>query len=223
MSHPRADFLPAFIVIAVLAVAPIFAADHPESLERQEKSAKALLAKGQWAAAEKEYRALVAAKERTVGNEHRDTLESRMNLAAALLGQRKNAEAREEFRAVTEIEDRAGGAEKQTPFHNLKLLGAAVATLGKHAEIEKEYRTVLAIQERLHGAEHETVFFACRVLAECLEDQCNLKEALPLAQRAERGYLKTHGAKDHHAIAATDLRDRIEAKFKKQQPEAPGK
>ena len=223
MSPRRADFLPAFILIVVLAVAPIFAADQPESLEQQEKSAKALLAKGQWAAAEKQYRAIVATKERTLGKEHRDTLESQMNLAAALLGQRKNAEAREEFRAVTEIEDRPGGAEKQTSFPNLKLLGAAVATLGKHAEVEKEYRTVLAIQERLHGAEHETVFFACRVLAECLEDQGNLKEALPLSQRAERGYLKIQGAKDHHAIVATDVRERIEAKLKKQQPEAPAK
>ena len=61
---------------------------------------------GQFAEAEKEYRAVLAIRERLLGPEHPDTLTSRNNLACVLEAQGNHAEAEKEDRRLLAIRRR---------------------------------------------------------------------------------------------------------------------
>lgn len=149
MSPWRVKFLSAVILLAALAVGPIFGADQAGSLERQRESAAALMRWQKWAKAEKECRALIATEERLLGAEHPDIWASRRELAWALTHQGKHAEAVNEHRVLIAAKERVFGAEHLETATSRWWLADALHHQGKDAQAEKEYRTLIAIQERV--------------------------------------------------------------------------
>jgi len=122
---------------------PASEAKNADETTVQFNHGEALYQEGDYAGAEKEFRAVLAVRERILGPEHPATLISRNNLAVALGAQDKYAEAEREHRAVLAVEERMFGA--KNPETATSRMGRAqiLRMQNKNAEAEKELRVVL--------------------------------------------------------------------------------
>jgi tetratricopeptide (TPR) repeat protein len=154
-----------------------YAPDSPEALYVRNSLAKALDAKGKYAAAEAEQRAVLAIRQHVQGPEHPETLASRNNLANALRAQRKHVEAEAEHRAVLAIREPVLGLEHPDTLSSRNNLAAALQSQGKYAEAEAEHRAVLAIRERVLGPEHPNTMTSRNNMATALQLQGKYAEA----------------------------------------------
>lgn len=158
--------------------------EDPIALSTHHRWASALLASGQAAKAEEEFRTLLPVRKRVLGPEHPDTLSSWNNFATALDMQGKYAEAETEHRARIAIEQRALGPEHADTSRSRMNLAAVLHAQKKFPDAEAEYRAALQIQEHALGGEHPDTLETVYNLALCLWDQHKYADAKPLAQRA---------------------------------------
>jgi len=172
---PRVLLLLSCLAVAGKQSAP--GAEDAAALETQEKAALDLLNHGQPAAAEKEYRALIATKERVLGPEHLSTLASRHRLAEAFDKQRKNAEAEKEYRAEVAGKEHTLGPEHKDTLKSRGFLAWYLGQEGKIAQAEEEYGTVIAIRMRIFGPEQADTLWQRNTLALMLEEHGKHVEA----------------------------------------------
>jgi len=103
-------------------------------LDSRHNVATTLAAQGKHIEAEKEYRSVIAVRERVLGPEHARTLVSRNDLANALFAEGKHAEAQKEYRAVLAIQERVSGAKNPNVSQSCYNLALALEAQGKTRE-----------------------------------------------------------------------------------------
>jgi tetratricopeptide (TPR) repeat protein len=105
-------------------------------------------------AAQSEFAAALASRERTLGMDHPDTLASRNNLASVLAQRGELAEAESQFRALMEDQVRVLGSEHPDALASRNNLASVLAQRGELAEAESQFRTVLDTRQVVLGPEH---------------------------------------------------------------------
>ena len=132
---------------------------------------------GEWAKAEKQYRAALSIRQRILGDDHRDTLSSTSNLADSLGKLDRGDEAERLYEEVLEKERRILG--RDDPGTILTECNRAIffADQGRLAEAEEGLRAVLAKEQRVLGDRHPDRIEAMGALAVVLTKRQKLPEA----------------------------------------------
>jgi len=160
-------------------------------------AARFLAAQGLHAAAEAEYRDVLAARLRVLGPDHPDTLSTRHQIALEMAARGDHAAAEAEFRDVLAAmlpllgPDHLGTL---TTRHNLAL---EMAARGDHAAAEAEFRDVLAAMLRVQSSDHPSTLTTRNRIA---------------VEMAERG---------DHAAAEAEFRDVLAARLRVLGPDHP--
>ena len=150
-AEPKAKSLPAPTV------------EEKAEMERLRDSARQLAKTKKYAAAEKEYRVLVALKQRVLGEEHPDTLTSRLPVAYMLEHQGRFDEAEKELRAVLKTREAVLGLEH---VH----VSSSCLALAWHLQHQKKLLEALEFVKRAEagyrqslGDEEEPTFCAVKL------------------------------------------------------------
>ena len=80
-------------------------------------------------------------------------------------------------------------------------LGRVLHGQGHYQEAERSFRDALTLQRQLHGAEHGDIARTLKDLANTLDDDGDLKGALPLMRTAVSMQRKLHGGEPHPDLA----------------------
>ncbi|MDG4798018.1 tetratricopeptide repeat protein [Micromonospora sp. WMMD1082] len=151
--------------------------DDPDTLAVRHYLASILTEQGQFGAAESEFREVLAARTRLLGEEHPDTLHTRNRFAVVLDLRAERGETEAQFRAVLAARTRLLGAEHPDTLHTRLSLGVVLGGQGRYDAAEAEFREVLAAQTRLLGEEHEDTLTTINNIAALLREQGRLGEA----------------------------------------------
>ena len=225
----------------VLAIAErMLGPEHPDTLNNRNQVGIALARDGNFAEAEKEFRAVQTVRQRVLGAEHRDTLVSRSNVASTLDDQHKYDEAEREHREILGIRVRLFGTDDPDTLTSRRNLIRALTDEHKDAEAEEQLRALLAVQERLLGPENPDTLNTRYDLAEALRFQSKNPEServqrTILAAR-ERAFGPDHPAtlssrisvasaladQGRHAEAEKELRTVLAIRERLLGPEHPG-
>ena len=149
------------------------------------------------AAAEAEYRDVLAAPLRVLGPDHPDTLATRHQIAGEMAARGDHAAAEAEYRDV--LAARAAGARPRPPGHagHPARIAEEMAARGDHAAAEAEYRDVLAARLRVLGPDHPSTLATRHCIA---------------GEMAARG---------EHAAAEAEYRDVLAAELRVLGPDHP--
>jgi len=109
---------------------------------------------GYHAAAEAEYRDVLAATLPILGPDHRDTLATRHQIALEMSAQGDHAAAEAELRDVLAVELRVHGPDHRDTLATRHNIALEMSAQGDHAAAEAEYRDVLAARLRVLGPHH---------------------------------------------------------------------
>ena len=109
---------------------------------------------GLHAAAEAEYRDVLAARLRVLGPHHPDTLTTRHCIALEIAAQGNHPAAEAEFRDVLAAKLRVLGPDHPSTLTTRHEIALEVAQQGNHPAAEAEYRDVLAARLRALGPDH---------------------------------------------------------------------
>ena len=109
---------------------------------------------GQHAAAEAEYRDILAAGLRVLGPDHPHTLATRHCLALEMAARGDHAAAEAEFRDVLAARLRVLGPDHPHTLATRHQIALEMAERGDHAAAEAEFRDVLAARLRVLGPDH---------------------------------------------------------------------
>jgi tetratricopeptide (TPR) repeat protein len=135
-------------------------------------------AEGKYVEAELNYRELLGAERRMLGEEHPSTLATSSGLAESLLNQGKHAQAERIYRKVLGVQRRVLGMEHPGTLASASSL-ASVLLHGDAglAEAERILREVLGVQRRVLGEEDLSTMASAYNLAASLSDQGKHAEA----------------------------------------------
>jgi len=158
---------------------------------------------GEWAKAEKQYRAALAIRQRILGDDHRETLSSTSNLADSL-GKLGNVdEAERLYEAVLEKERRILGPDDQSTLLTECNRAIFYADQGRLAEAEEGLRAVLVKERRVLGVDHPDTVEAMSALAVVLTKRQKLAEAESLQRKTLEKQREILG--DDHPEALSSL------------------
>ncbi len=132
---------------------------------------------GEWAKAEKQYRAALEIRQRILGDDHRDTLSSTSNLANSLGKLGRADEAERLYEAVLEKERRILGHDDPGTILTECNRAIFLADQGRLAEAEEGLRAVLEKERRVLGDRHPDTVEAMGALAVVLTKRQKLAEA----------------------------------------------
>ena len=82
-------------------------------------------------------------------------------------------------------------------------LGALQHDQGNYADAERNLRRALELQHRLYGQKHGDIALTLKTLARTLDDNGDLKAAIPLMRTAVAMQRELHGAEPHPDLAQT--------------------
>jgi hypothetical protein len=163
---------------------------HPDALATKFLFAQRMAARGDHAAAEKQFRHVFAARQRALGPDHPDTLLARFGVAQEMAARGDHAGAKAEFRHVFAARQRALGPDH--PDTLLARFGVAqeMAALGDHARAEEEFRAMLPYLRRKFGLDHpDTLATRCSIAREMAARgdhaaaEREFRDALPVVER----------------------------------------
>ncbi|KAH7406071.1 kinesin light chain 1 [Phaeosphaeria sp. MPI-PUGE-AT-0046c] len=171
---------------------------HPDTLASMQNLAGALCGQGRHTEAESLHRETLALRRATFGALHADTLSSLSALGTALQSQRKYSEAenihREELALRIESMQKLGHIQRKALVISEKVSGPLrPVTEGKFADAEQIHRETLATKEKVLGKAHRVTLLSVYWLAEAVHDQARYRDALPLYERALRGFETVFG------------------------------
>ena len=130
------------------------APEHPAVLALRHSYAYFIDDLGRFAEAEAEYRAILAARIRSLGDRDLLTLTTRSHLAFALSRQGKYQEAEAEYQHVLQVRHELLGAEHQDTLTTRNNLGDVLYGQRRYEEAAEHYEQVLQAQLRLLGPDH---------------------------------------------------------------------
>ena len=149
------------------------------------------------AAAEAEYRDVLAARLRVQGPDHPSTLATRHNIALEMAERGDHAAAEAEYRDVLAAKLRVQGPDHPSTLTTRHQIALEMAARGDHAAAEAEYRDVLAARLRVQGPDDPSTL----ATRHCI--------ALEMAERGD------------HAAAEAEYRDVLAARLRVQGPDDP--
>jgi len=164
-----------------------------EALDLRVGRADALRVRGDYLAAEREYREIAEISTRTHGADHPLTLTVLNNLSAVLLARGSVAEAETLLRQVLSSRKHLGDMNASVIATRSNLAGV-LHVRGDLRQSELEYRAILPIAKRVQGEEHpDTLAIQCS-LGVVLRNQDKLTEAEELFRRTAKSAEKVLGA-----------------------------
>ena len=191
------QFAAPIAMLCLLALRVAAGAEDPAALEKQ---ARSLEEAHNYAAAEKAYRALLAARTRQHGRLHAATADA-ANAAARMCFQQANyAEAAKLYRETLAIRQKVLGPDAHDTAWSRHCLAWVVYSMGNAAEARRMYARCLPALEKALGREHPTV-------ADCLVNSAAVAKALgeraEAARRLQRalGIYEQKLGKDHPNLA----------------------
>ena len=121
---------------------------------------------GQYVEAEREYRTVLAIRERLLGPEHRDTLSTRQGLTGVLILEEKYPEIEQELRSLLAAQEHLHGSKAAETLMWRQRLAYALYCQQKYAEAGTTQAKALAIAEKgTDDASRQQIVYACRALA----------------------------------------------------------
>ena len=168
----------------------------PEVVARQLERAFAIdkaIAKGNLAEAEREYRVMLAARERQLGADDRATLAARYDLALLLHREGQLSAAETEYRTLVDAQNRLRGPDDLTTLIGRQQLGNLLSEMGRFADAETQQRAILAACERLYGGDNDTTLAVRYGVAGVLQRQGRLADAEAEYRAVLDGQTRAHG------------------------------
>jgi aromatic ring-cleaving dioxygenase len=167
--------------------------DHPDTLLSMAHLALMYCEQGRWEEAEELGLQVVEKRKAKLGDDHPDTLTSMANLASAYHKQRQWEEAEELGLQVVEKRKAKLGNDHPDTLTSMANLASTYWDQGHCEKAEKLHRDTLALREEVLTKDHpETLMSICWV-AYMLKKRRRFKDALPLYERACKGYATTLG------------------------------
>ncbi len=157
------------------------------AVARQEL-ARILFREGRFDEAETEFRAVVEARRRVLGDDDPATRLARYNLAGVLQKQGRLDEAEAEYRAVLDSETRTQGAEDPSTLITRHELARILFRLGRFDEAETELRAVVEARRRVLGDDDPDTVDSRLDLARTLSRDRRPDEALAAIEEAASIY-----------------------------------
>ncbi|KAM0717635.1 hypothetical protein Q7P37_007487 [Cladosporium fusiforme] len=146
---------------------------------------------------------------RFIGQEHPDTLR-RLHLLAdlqRLLG--KYGDACKVRRRILAVSEKVLGKENPETLNIIHDLAAELQLQGEHVESEEMFRQALGGKEKVLGPAHPSTLFSVKGFALLMEDLVRYDEAIPLLERAERGFEKRCGREDFRTKECREALERV--------------
>ncbi len=128
--------------------------DHPETLATRFCIAQEMAARGDHAAAEDEFREVLAIRQRTLGLDHPETLATRFCIAQEMAARGEHAAAENGFREVLAVRQRTLGRDHPDTLATWFSIAREMAARGDRPAAENGFRHVFAMRQRTLGPDH---------------------------------------------------------------------
>ena len=128
--------------------------DDSDTLATRLQIAREISARGDHAAAEAQFRDVLADEARILGPDHPDTLATRLQIAREIAARGDHAAAEAQFRDVLADEARILGPDHPDTLATRLQIAREIAARGDHATAEAQFRDVLADEARILGPIH---------------------------------------------------------------------
>ncbi len=189
-NHRTDDALPLMREALRLRTA-LYDDDHPTVLTARNQVAVVLLDDGDAAGAEAEFRRVLEARRRVLGN-HSETAGSLLSLAVAVARQDRPAEAATLFAESIAMFDATLPEGHPTRGRPRRGLGLALMKLDRAAEAEAPLREALALNLAAYGERHVETCYCESLVARCKAQQGRTQDAIDMLRALHERMVATH-------------------------------